>query len=50
MGAAESWEVKWRGLTRCGGLKNVWSGGCGLEKGEGRVWGHQDTRDVGAER
>ena len=27
MGAAESWEVKWRGLTRCGGLKNVWSGG-----------------------
>ena len=35
--------MKWRGLTRCGGLKN-------LEKGEGRVWGHQDTRDVGAER
>ena len=25
-------------------------GGPGLEKGEGRVWGHQDTRDVGAER
>ena len=24
MGAAESWEVKWRGLTRCGGLTNVW--------------------------
>ena len=20
MGAAERWEVKWRGLTRCGGL------------------------------
>ena len=20
MGAAEGWEVKWRGLTRCGGL------------------------------
>ena len=35
MGEAESWEVKWRGLTRCGGLK---------------VWGHQDTHDVGAER
>ena len=27
-----------------------WVGGPGLEKGEGRVWGHQDTRDVGAER
>ena len=25
-------------------------GGPGLEKGEGRVWGHQDARDVGAER
>ena len=25
-------------------------GGPGLEKGERRVWGHQDTRDVGAER
>ena len=25
-------------------------GGPGLEKGEGRAWGHQDTRDVGAER
>ena len=25
-------------------------GGPGLEKGEGRVWGHQDMRDVGAER
>ena len=35
--------VKWRGLTRSG----RWPG---LEKGERRVWGHHDTRVVGAER
>ena len=34
--------VKWRGM---------WSGRWpGLEKGERRVWGHHDTRVVGAER
>ena len=27
-------QVKWRGLTGCGGLKTVWSGGPGLERGE----------------
>ena len=30
-------------LKTCGRV-----GGPGLEKGEGRVWGHQDTLDVGA--
>ena len=46
-----NWEAG-EGCTRCGGLKNLWWGGWvggpGLEKGEERVWGHQDTRDVGA--
>ena len=39
--------VKWKRVD----LKTYGrAGGPGLEKGEGRVWGHQDTRDVGAER
>ena len=32
-------------------VDKMWSGGWpGLGQGEGRVWGHQDTRVVGAER
>ena len=32
-------------------VDKMWSGRWpGLEKGEGRVWGHHDTRVVGAER
>ena len=33
--------------TRAEGSDNRWPG---LEKGERRVWGHHDTRVVGAER
>ena len=37
--------VKWERVDK------MWSGRWpGLEKGERRVWGHHDTRVVGAER
>ena len=41
-------RVKWQDVAALKTYDRV--GGPGLEKGEGRVWGHQDTRDVGAER
>ena len=42
-------EVKTKG-SEVERVDKMWSGGWpGLGKGEGRVWGHQDTRVVGAE-
>ena len=43
---------KWyQGRRKVERVDKMWSGRWpGLEKGERRVWGHHDTRVVGAER